>query len=132
VELPYDSLDGILQEEYFPAPGTGAPGNLVLRGEWEGYQRIPITLDEGEGVLLVGVEGTIYQVQISEIQWLEETPIAKDMRFSALSLGQNDVLEISGGYTDDTRSFVIEFIDGRGEHRIYYIQDGELTGEPNN
>jgi len=132
VELPYDSLDGILQEEYFPAPGTGAPGNLVLRGEWEGYQRIPITLDEEEGVLLVGVEGTIYQVQISEIQWLEETPIAKDMRFSALSLGQNDVLEISGGYTDDTRSFVIEFIDGRGEHRIYYIQDGELTGEPNN
>lgn len=130
VELPYESLDGILQEEYFPAPGTGAPGNLVLRGEWEGYHRIPITLDEEEGVLLVGVEGTIYQVQLSEIQWLEDTPIAKDMRFSALSLGQNDVLEISGGYTDDTRSFVIEFIDGRGEQHIVYIRDGELTDTP--
>lgn len=132
VELPYDTLGGILREEYFPAPGTGVPGDLVLRGEWEGYRRIPITLDEADGVLLVGVEGTVYQVQLSEIQWLEDTPIAKDMRFSALSLDQSDVLEISGGYTDDTRSFVIEFIDGRGEHRIYYIQDGELTGELNN
>lgn len=131
-ELPYGALDGILREEYFPIPGNGAPGDLVLRGEWEGYRRIPITLDEEAGVLLVGVEGTIYQVQLSQIQWLEDTPIAKEMRFSALSLGQNDVLEISGGYTDDTRSFVIEFIDGRGEHRIYYIRDGELTGEPNN
>ena len=130
VELPYDALEGILREEYFPVPGTGAPGNLVLRGEWEGYRRIPITLDEEAGVLLVGVEGTIYQVQLSEIQWLEDTPIAKDMRFSALSLGQNDVLEISGGYTDDTRSFVIEFNDGRGEHHIFYIRDGELTDTP--
>lgn len=130
VELPYDALEGILREEYFPVPGTGAPGNLVLRGEWEGYRRIPITLDEQEGVLLVGVEGTIHQVQLSEIQWLEDTPIAKDMRFSALSLGQNDVLEIIGGYTDDTRSFVIEFNDGRGEHHIFYIRDGELTDTP--
>ena len=130
VELPYDALEGILREEYLPVLGTGAPGNLVLRGEWEGYRRIPITLDEEAGVLLVGVEGTIYQVQLSEIQWLEDTPIAVDMRFSALSLGQNDVLEISGGYTDDTRSFVIEFNDGRGEHHIVYIRDGELTDAP--
>lgn len=127
VELLYDALEGILREEYIPKPGNGSPGNLLLRGDWEGYRRIPITLDDEEGVLLVGVEGTVYQVQLSEVQWLEDTPIAQDLRFSALSLGQNDVLEIYGGYTDETRSYVIEFIDGRGEQRIYYIRDGELT-----
>ena len=130
VELPYDELEGILLEDYFPAPGSGIPGDLVLRGEWEGYRRIPITLDEEEGVLLVGVEGTVYQVQLSEVMWLENTPIAQDLRFSALRLGQNDVLEISGGAADETKSFVIKFKDGRGEQHIYHIRDGELSEEP--
>ena len=130
VELPYAELEGILLEDYFPAPGDGIPGDLVLRGEWEGYRRIPITLDEKEGVLLVGVEGTVYQVQLSEVLWLEDTPIAQDLRFSALSLGQSDVLEIYGGYTDETKSFVIEFRDGRGDQHIYHIRDGALSEEP--
>ncbi len=130
VELPYADLEGILLADYFPAEGSGMPGDLVLAGEEEGVNRIPITLDQEEGVLPVGVEGTVYQVQLSEVLWLEDTPVAQDMRFSALSLGQNDVLEIYGGHTDETRSFVIEFIDGRGEHHIYHIRDGELSEEP--
>lgn len=129
VELSYADLEGILLSDYFPAERSGAPGKLLLRGDWEGYRRIPITLDQEEGILLVGVEGTVYQVQLSEVLWLEDTPIAQDMRFSAMSLGQSDVLEIYGGYTDETRSFVIEFTDGRGEHHLYHIRDGELLPE---
>ena len=129
-ELGYEDLEGILLEEYFPAEPSGIPGDLVLRGEWEGYRRIPITLDEADGVLLVGVEGTVYQVQLSEVLWLEDTPIAQDLLFSALSLSQSDVLEITGGYSDETKSLVIEFIDGRGEQHIYHIRDGELTDTP--
>lgn len=129
-ELGYEDLEGILLEEYFPAEPSGIPGDLVLRGEWEGYRRIPITLDQEEGVLLVGVEGTVYQVRLSEVLWLEDTPIAQNMRFSAMSLGQNDVLEICGGYTDETKSFVLEFIDGSGAHHIYHIRDGELSSDP--
>ncbi len=130
VELSYADLEGILLEDYFPPERSGVPGKLLLRGDWEGYHRIPITLDQEEGVLLVGVEGTVYQVQLSEVLWLEDTPIAQEMRFSAMSLGQSDVLEIYGGYTDETKSFVLEFIDGRGEHHIYHIRDGELSEEP--
>ena len=46
-----------------------------------------------------------------------------------MTMGQNDVLEITGGYTD-ARSFAIEFINGQGEHKLYYIHDGELSQEP--
>ena len=130
VELPYADLEGILLEEYFPVPGDGIPGDLVLRGEGEDCNRISITLDEEEGVLLVGVKGTVYQVQLSEVMWLNDTPIAQDMRFSALHLGPNDVLEISGGYTDETKSFVIEFTDGTGARHLYHIRDGELLDTP--
>ena len=130
VELPYEDLEGILLEDFYPAEPSGSQGELVLKGEGKGDRLIPITLDEKEGVLLVGVEGTVFQVQLSEVMWLEDTPIAQDIRFSALSLGENDVLEIYGGDTDETKSFVIEFIDGRGEHRIVHIRDGALSEEP--
>ena len=92
--------------------------------------RIPITIEKEGERLLVGVEGTVYQVQLSEVLWLEDIPIAQQVLFSAKSLCSNDVLEITGGYTDDSRSFAIEFLNGRGEGQILYIHDGELSAEP--
>lgn len=130
VELPYDSLDGILLEEYLPAEPDGIPGDLVLRGEWEGYRRIPITIEADGETLLVGVEGQVHQVRLSEVLWLDETPIAQEILFSAKSLGQNDVLEITGGYTSDERSFCIEFTNGLGEEKIYYLHLDGLSEEP--
>lgn len=130
VELPYEELDGILLEQFQPIPSTGVPGDLLLRGEWDGYHSIPITIEaEGER-LLVGTEGKVYQVQLSEVLWLEGTPIARELIFSARTLCQNDVLEITGGFDDETRSFAIEFIDGLGQHRLYYLHAGELSEEP--
>ena len=129
VELAYDALEGILLEDYFPVVGDGIPGDLKVIGAGERGSRIPITLDEQEGVLLIGVEGTVRQVQLSEVMWLEDTPIAQDLRFSALRLEENDILEIYGGYCDETKSYVIEFTDGRGEHHLYHIRDGELITE---
>lgn len=130
VELPYEDLSGILQEAYLPAEPDGVPGDLVLRGEWEGYSPIPITVDAEGETLRVGVEGCVHQVQLSEVLWLDETPIAQELLFSAMTLGQNDVLEITGGYTDEARSFAIEFTNGLGERTIRYIHPDGLSEEP--
>ena len=129
VEVPYEDLKGILNEEYFP-PYSGGSGGLRLMEDFEGLHGIPVTIEAAGQTLLVGVEGTVYQVQLSEILWLEDTPIAQELIFSAKSLCQNDVLEITGGFDDETRSFAIEFINGRGEQKIYYIHVGELTENP--
>ena len=130
-ELPYADLEGILLEEYFPAPGDGQSGDLCLRWEGEDGHRIPITLGQEGGNLLVGVIGTVYQVQISEVMWMEDMPIAQELLFSALSLGENDILELTGVYHDETSSFVIEFTDGRGVQHLYHIQEGDLTDDRN-
>ena len=130
-ELPYADLEGILLEEYFPAPGDGQSGDLCLRWEGEDGHRIPITLGQEGGKLLVGVIGTVYQVQISEVMWMEDMPIAQELLFSALSLGENDILELTGVYHDETSSFVIEFTDGRGVQHLYHIQEGDLTDDRN-
>lgn len=130
VELPYEALDGILKPEYLPMQSSGAAGNLALRSSAEGLHEIPITIEREGETLLIGVEGTVYQVQLSEVLWLEDTPIAQQILFSAKSLSENDVLEITGGYNDESRSFAIEYIDGRGEGQLVYVHDGELSDTP--
>ena len=130
VELPYESLEGILLSEYLPPERNGACGALVLKESVSGEHRIPITIEREGETLLIGVEGTIYQVQLSEILWLEDTPIAQQFLFSAMELGEKDILEITGGFTDSSRSFAIEYIDGRGEAQIVYIHDGALSEVP--
>ena len=130
VELPYEGLDGILKPEYLPIQPSSAVGKLALRSSAEGLYEIPITIEREGETLLIGVEGTVYQVQLSEVLWLEDTPIAQQILFSAKSLGENDVLEITGGYNDESRSFAIEYIDGRGEGQLVYVHDGELSDIP--
>ena len=130
VELPYEALDGILNPEYLPPERDGSGGGLVLRESPGDAHQIQITIEREGETLLIGVEGTIYQVQLSEVLWLEDTPIAQQLLFSAKSLCENDVLEITGGYTDASRSFAIEYIDGRGNAQLVYVHDGELSAEP--
>ena len=130
VELPYESLTDILAEEYMPTVENTVLGDLLLRGEWEGRNSIPITIEPEGETIRVGVEGIVRQVQLSEVLWLGETPIAQELLFSAKIMGQNDVLEIAGGFDDENRSFAIEFTNGRGERVLYYIHPGELSAEP--
>ena len=128
--LPFDELAGILAPEYLPPEPSGTDSSLVLRSDPAGLHPIPISIEQEGQTLLVGVEGTVYQVQLSEVYWLENTPISQQILFSAKSLCENDVLEITGGYTNENRSFAIEYIDGRGEGHLLYIHDGMLSQEP--
>ena len=129
VELPYDTLGDILLDEFYPMEPDGTQGDLFLQAD-PGGSIIPITIEKDGQSLLVGVEGTVYQVQLSEVFWLENTPIAQNLLFSAMSLEEHDVLQITGGYTDENRSFAIEFVNGSGEQYLYYIHNGELSSDP--
>lgn len=126
----YEELEGILREEFFPRYYTQIPGDMLLRGDWDGYRRIPITVESDGEQILIGVEGEIFQVQLSEVSWLEGTAIGQRMLFSADRMTQNDVLELIGGYDDETRSFAVEFIDGQGNVTIYYIHPDGLSLDP--
>ena len=130
VELPYESLRGILREEFYPAFGAAAPGDLYVGDFRPEAHTIAIPIEPQGGKLMVGIEGKVYQVQLSEVSWLGDTPNDQDMIFSAKTLCQNDILEITGGFEDTTRSFAIEFYNAQGQYRIYYLHPGELSEEP--
>lgn len=129
-QIGYEALEGILREEYFPGENPQIPGNMLLRSDWKGYRRIPITVESDGERILIGVEGEVYQIQLSEVSWLEGTAIGQRMLFSADRMNQNDVLELVGGYDDETRSFAVEFMDGQGNTVVYYIHPDGLSVEP--
>lgn len=129
-EIPYESLEGILREEYFPGNYGQLPGDLLLRSDWEGCRKIPITVESDGEQILIGVEGEVRQIQLSEVSWLEGTAIGQKMLFSADCLTERDVIELTGGYDDESRSFAIEFTDGQGNVTIYYIHPEGLTTAP--
>lgn len=128
-QISYEALEGILREEYFPG-NTQIPGDMLLRSDWEGYRKIPITVESDGERILIGVEGEVYQIQLSEVSWLEGTAIGQRMLFSADRMDQNDVLELIGGYDDETRSFAVEFQDGQGNITVYYIHPDGISPEP--
>jgi len=130
VELPYAALEGILLEDYQPEEPDGEPGDLTVRDSLDGCHTVCVPIESEGETLLVGVAGKVYQVQLSEVFWLDDTPISQELVFSARSLCRKDVLQITGGFDDEARSFAIEFIDGLGEHHIYYLHPGKLTKEP--
>ena len=130
VELPYETLGGILLDEYLPAESNGTPGSLVLRSDAEDCSRIPIVIEPEGETLCIGVEGQVHQVQICEVSWAGETPHNEQFLFSAMTLGENDVLELTGGYTDENRSFAIVYTNGLGERKICYIHASGLSEEP--
>ena len=130
MELSYRELEGIIQPEYFPADSVAISGKLSIATDAERKRVIPVVIDPAGARIRIGVEGQVRQVQVSEVFWLEGTPIHKQMLFSASHLEAEDVLEIAGGFTDPNRSFAIEFLNTGGDLEVLYIKNGHLSKEP--
>lgn len=129
LEIPYDALKGILLDDYFPYRGD-IPGDLMSLSDREGYRKILITVDpEGERAL-IGVEREVFQLQLSEVLWLEGNAIGQTMLFSADRMDQMSLIALVGGFDDETRSFALEFQDGTGNKQIYYVHSDGLSKEP--
>lgn len=129
VEIPYRELKGILKEEYFPEACEDDSSDVILKEECSGCQKTPVQVGEGSS-LMVGAEGSVHQVQLSEITWLDGTPVSKRMLLSVSEMDQDDLIEITGEIQDDNQSLSIEFQNGDGESKIYYIKDNKLSEKP--
>lgn len=131
VEIPYDQLHGILKEEYIPQHRASGmtDGDLVVTEASSVCQSIPVKIGDGPKVT-VGTEDTVYQVQLSEVHWLDQTPISKRIILSMNEFDPLHVLEIETGNTTEDQNYAIEFYNGMGEQRIYYIHPEGLSEKP--
>ncbi len=129
-QLDYEDLRGILKDDWFPQPGDGQSTDLVLRTEAGEDTIISIVLDLDGQSLLVGAEGMVYQVQLSEVHFLDDRLIDSQLLFSAKSMCENDVLQVTGGFDQTSRSFRLTFVSGTGEQKTYYLNPNGLTTQP--
>ncbi len=129
VEIPYNQLDGILRDEYFPEDSKNGSGDLIVRGELENCQKISVQIGEGSPVA-IGTDGTVYQVRLSDVTWLNDMPVSQKLLLSLNEMGQEDVIEITGELQDSSHSLSIEYHNGANESKTYYIRNGELSEKP--
>lgn len=128
--IPYERLSGILRDEYFPSVIEYPEGDLRILDHVDGHNVIPVSIEASGSDLAIGITGEVFQVQLSEVFWMEGKPIGQTMIFSADYLNIADVLVITGGFQQEGRSFAIEFSDGAGNVRVYYLHPNELSDTP--
>lgn len=132
VEIPYQKLHGILREEFFPQERTDEDGacDLMIAADGTDLNQIPCTIDPDGQQILITTDGAVQGVQVSEILWVDETAVSQSMLISISEMDERDVLVLTGGFDDDSRSFAVEFSDENGNRKIYFIHPEGLTEEP--
>ncbi len=130
VELPYEKLHGVLREEFFPEEPQDDAGDLTVVTDAQDRNRIPCVIEPDGQQILISADGTVRGVQVSEILWMDEMPVSQTMMISVNEMTDQNVLVLTGGFDDASRSFAVEFYDGSGNHRTYYIHPNGLTEKP--
>lgn len=126
VQINYEDLDGILQEEYFPEAKTGTVTDISLTSEpAAGEQVYYVNLGEGDTVY-ISVEGEAHHVQFSQVFWAGGTPVGESMLFSANRVDGNTIIAVTGNLVDTEKVYALEYSDQEAGANVVYIQGLEV------
>ena len=126
VELPYDSLYGVLKAEYFPEKKESGEGSAVLL-EIPGERLVLPASSEGE-LFYISTDRIIYDVKIYRLSsWLnEEVPVVGQMIFAANRLTAGDAIELAQSQETGLPEYLISFCADDGSVRSFAISIGEI------
>ena len=132
LEIPYQKLNGILKDEFFPAALPEATGNLYASlaqdVDLDQYSQFAeATLDpDGERFVLYS-DALITDIRIEQGTWNESgtlfTTDAVVFASSTLSLG--DALMIQAQFPDVLPSLRVRYTSGGRDHLFYILQSGK-------
>lgn len=128
-QLSYDQLGGILREDYLPVQYSGTLTDISLQtkpsdGEWVYY------VDLGEGdTFYISIEGRASHVQLSEVKYVEQTPVGENMLYSASYLDDTTTIGLTIDLHDDSKVYAIEYFDQNGGPYMIYLQGMKITTE---
>lgn len=126
IELSYSSLIGILKESYYPEAPSGWITNISVSGQQNPRQKAyDVKLGEGE-TLYVTISGTAAQVQLSEVTFVEQTPVDSTMLFSANRLNDETTLAVTA-QPDPGKIYAVEYHDATGGPKILYFRDNKIV-----
>lgn len=129
-ELPYQALRGVLKDEFFPKAQEPSNGDLSIADRLGGRETISLKLGEESGQILLAPTGPIREIQVSEIFRVDETPVTQTMMLSLREMNERQVLAVMGGFPDESRSFLVEYVDGAGILQQKYLHSDGLSDQP--
>lgn len=126
VELPYDTLYGVLKAEYFPDAREAGEGSVILL-DTPGERFTLPAASEGDPFYL-GAEGTLYDVKIHRLSsWLnDDVPVVGQMVFAANRLTAGETVELSQSTDASLAEYLISYHIGDGSVRTFAIKIGEI------
>lgn len=133
VELSFEDLSGILQEDFYPlAPNfvdsfsiNAAKENLVQTDSFDHVHSIPVDT-EGESVALF-TGSLVYNVRLVGGSWVDENNFQEEITYFAANwLDARDLLLIRTMIPDTMPNLRVSMQIGDAEYRTYFIgQSGE-------
>lgn len=134
-EVPYESLNGILRDDYFPAERGAGAGKLsavyFADAERSGIrQYVELLLDgDGENILLLP-EGTVHDIRIEIGSWVSDGSFSSEaVVFAAESLSEGDAIMIQTHLVEDAPRLRLTYHSGE-ETVCLFIRlnsDGQVT-----
>lgn len=123
VTISYDELDGILLEEYYPQDSLRSKTTGVVELEEPASDTTVFTAKLGEGESrYFTVNNILYNVQVSEVYFVEDTPVGQTMVLSADYIDESVTLEVIGDLTDPNRAYAVTFKNLFGADNVLYIR----------
>lgn len=128
-EIPYDRLDGILLDAYFPPAHTGTVQDAWVSetpddDDWIYY----VDLSEGK-TAYVSVDSKVDHVQFSEVFWAGRTVVGESMLFSANRITGDATLAVTGDFSDPQKIYALEFYDANGGPYVLYVHREKASWE---
>ena len=68
-------------------------------------------------------------MQISEVYFVDDTPVGQTMVLSADYIDATVTLEVVGDFTDPNRTYAISFLNTAGENCVLYIRTDGVSYE---
>lgn len=126
VTLTYEQLKGIIKTEYLPEEWTGRVTGVSLEekpedGQWVHY----VDLGKGE-TIYIQIAGRASQVQLSELQFVEQTVVGQTMMFSANYINETATLAVTADMNDAAQIYAVEYFDESGGPNVLYLQGSRI------
>lgn len=129
VKLTYEQLEGILKPDYFPEERTGRVTGVSLEeapqdGQWIRYVDLG-----GSQTFYIQIKGQASQVQLSQLQYVEQTVVGQTMMFSANYLDDTATLAVTVDLSDTSRIYAVEYLDETSGPNVLYLQGSQISTE---
>lgn len=134
VELPYGSLSGLLEQQYFPSRVTGQGRGAFCAGvgeipqeSFETLEVAQVSEDDDVVLALYGSE-PVYDMSVSLVNWVGGQPVSQRTLYATNYFSSENALLIHIASLEDVTQICVRCNPGDGTTSTAYLQESSQDG----